>query len=325
MTKAKNIAAYAAVAAASPYLVLKIMWLSGSTIGTNASTPDDATFYAMNLFTVLMDATAVLLALAFTRRWGRRLPAPLILFPMWVGIGFLGAIVLALPAAAAISALRGVNVFAEGGGIVEPWVYAVVYVGFVSQGVGLLTAFVLYARERWPRLPGGPLPSELGLLAKSMVGMQALLGLICLYWGLGGDAGLPAGSTSFSGRFLLAVFGLLSGAGAFGLLRLRPGPTWPALTLAWVGAGTNFAWGLWLTLNLVIDSPLSGGDQPLGLLGLVSLLRLLAGTAVGLIAATQLAQPSHSSANEPAPPQDADERAPLHQAHRTAGDERLTV
>ncbi|NUR71777.1 MAG: hypothetical protein HOU81_13220 [Hamadaea sp.] len=201
MTKAKNIAAYAAVAAASPYLVLKIMWLSGSTIGTNASTPDDATFYAMNLFTVLMDATAVLLALAFTRRWGRRLPAPLILFPMWVGIGFLGAIVLALPAAAAISALRGVNVFAEGGGIVEPWVYAVVYVGFVSQGVGLLTAFVLYARERWPRLPGGPLPSELGLLAKSMVGMQALLGLICLYWGLGGDAGLPAGSTSFSGRF----------------------------------------------------------------------------------------------------------------------------
>ncbi|NUO61163.1 MAG: hypothetical protein HOV78_31265 [Hamadaea sp.] len=294
MTKAKNIAAYAAVAAAVPYLVLKVIWLSGGTVGTNAATPDGATFFAMNAFTVLMDVTAVVLALAFTRPWGRRLPAPLVLFPMWVGVGFLGAIVLALPAAAAISALRGLNVFAEGGGIVEPWVYAVVYVGFVSQGVGLLTAFVLYARERWPRLPGGPLPAELGLLTKTMIGLQAALGLICLYWGLGGNAGLPAGSTSFSGRFLMAMFGLLSMAGAVGLHRMKDGPTWTALTLTWLGSGAAFAWGLWLTLNLVVDSPLAADGGPMGLLGLVSLLRLLSGTIVGLIAATQLVQPQRS-------------------------------
>ncbi|WP_051366952.1 hypothetical protein [Hamadaea tsunoensis] len=315
MTRAKHLAAYAAVVAALPYLVLKAVWLAGGTVGVKASTPDGAMLDTLNAVTMLMDATAILLALAFVSRWGRRLAAAPVLFPMWVGTGFLGPIVLAVVPAVLIGAARGVNVFTAGGGIVEPWVYEMVYAGFIVQGLALLTAFTLYARERWPRLPAQPLPAELRLLAAFMVVLQAATGVICLYWGFGGTAGLPDGADGFTGRFLQAVFGLLSIGAAVGLARTRRGFTWRTFALIWVGAGADFAWGLWLILNMVVDSPLGGGSR-LGLLGLVSLFRLMSGTVVGMLAAvaltTRRAAPDPSGAPEPAVA-----------AARTGADERL--
>ncbi|OLT34685.1 hypothetical protein BJF79_33065 [Actinomadura sp. CNU-125] len=65
----------ATIAACVPYLTIKLAWLSGSTVGWNdTDAAQDSALYVGNLVTMLMDAAAVAVALAFTFRWGLRLP-----------------------------------------------------------------------------------------------------------------------------------------------------------------------------------------------------------------------------------------------------------
>lgn len=332
MRHARSIAGYTAVAAAVPYFVLKIIWLSGGTVGMTAGTPLGAEFDALNAFTFLMDAVAIGVALAMTRPWGMRLPAPVVLFPMWVGTGFLATIVVGVPIATAVSAARGDNIFAtDGASLVQPWVYEVVYAGFIVQGVSLMTAFFLYSRARWPRLPEGTRSSELGKLQKQLgigaAGLAALLGVLHLFWALGGTAGLPAqyiATSAFTGRFMDFVFGGLSILGAVGMFRLvrRRGSRWTAVLLVWVGAATNFSWGFWVTLNMLTDSPLTAGTREMGLLGLVNLARLLAGMLMGVVAAVDLAAARDTELQQAT----AEKQAPAgQQASADQRDERLAV
>ncbi|GAA3136296.1 hypothetical protein [Nonomuraea salmonea] len=139
-------AAIVAVAAMLPYLTLKILWLAGHYVGVGA--PDlmaDLAMVGMNAMTFGMDAVGLVLALAFTMRWGLRLPAWLVLLPLWVGSGLLSVVIVSAPVVLAASGLDALD-----GGPIEPWVYAMVYGGFIGQGVGLMAAFALYARDRWP-------------------------------------------------------------------------------------------------------------------------------------------------------------------------------
>ncbi|PZG03032.1 hypothetical protein C1J01_46815, partial [Nonomuraea aridisoli] len=84
------------MAATLPYLVLKLLWLAGSSVGvTDPDLTGDATMMGLNAMTFGME--------------------------------------------------------------VVPWrqshravVYLLVYGGFMTQGVSLMIAFALYARERWP-------------------------------------------------------------------------------------------------------------------------------------------------------------------------------
>src|SRR5690606_25220460 len=148
-----------------PYLTLKILWLTGSPIGVrDPAAMTGPAVAGLNAVTFGMDAVALVLAPAFTTRRGMRLPAWLVLLPLWVGTGLLGLIVVMLPLGFFV---KGPAIF-DTGGLVEPWVYAMVYGGFFVQGAGLMTAFVLYARDRWPAVfttpvghPYTPMPRRL--------------------------------------------------------------------------------------------------------------------------------------------------------------------
>src|SRR3990172_6086420 len=97
---ARLIAGYGAIGFMIPYLALKIVWLSGNPIGFNdESLVGKPGMIAANAMSFGMDFVAVGLALTFTPRWGLRVPAWLVLFPMWVATGFLAPAVVIAPIA----------------------------------------------------------------------------------------------------------------------------------------------------------------------------------------------------------------------------------
>jgi len=119
---------WAAVAGTLPYLTIKALWLAR----VDAGLPDpamltDSTMIAMNGITAAMDALVIALAMALTHRWGYRLPAWLLLLPVWVGTGFLVPIaVVNLPAT--VFLLGPGSTVADGS--LAPWVGPLVYGGF---------------------------------------------------------------------------------------------------------------------------------------------------------------------------------------------------
>lgn len=328
-------AAIVAIAAMLPYLTIKILWLTGNPVGVSAPDfLDDPSMVGLNAVTFAMDLVGLLLALAFTMRWGMRLPAWLVLLPIWVGTGLLSQIVAVLPFSVAMG---GTGVFPEGGPLAQ-WVYLAVYAGFVGQGIGLMVAFALYARDRWPSVFTTPLSYRFASatrLFQRVVAWGALLvvlpvGGIKLYWAFGGEIGLHEQVVAaFSGAAALraGVEGLLAWLGAAGLLAVvlrRPRlPFWTALAAGWLGAGAMFGWGLYAMVLTVLKPPLTAGvtfgTQVMDALELVS---LLAGLVIGLAGAFLLAERSDGG-DGVQPAQDAlegeqrhDDRQPADRGHR---------
>lgn len=147
-----------ALAACAPYLTLKVVWLAGGHLGIPVHSPlrqDGNSLMALNGLTVVMDAAVIVLALLLTRPWGRRMPAWLLAVPMWCATGLLTPIVVIFPAQTVASALAGRTGAGPDGGpdaLLEPWVWTVVYTGFIVQVLALGTLFVRYARQRWGHL-----------------------------------------------------------------------------------------------------------------------------------------------------------------------------
>jgi hypothetical protein len=264
----RYVAGYAAVAAALPYVVLKISWLTGSTVGFNTATPVEDGFDELNAATMVMAMVAIAVALALTHRWGERLPAPLVLFPMWVGSGLLGPILIGVPVAVAIAGIRGEPIF--DGGIVEGWIYKMVYAGFIVQGAALLTAFALYARRRWASIHIGR-SDALGVLLGTTAGLL-LFGVGSLYLVWIADSPLNG---------VMGVLSVLGGVAMLMLVRGKGG--WGAIVFAWLGSGANFAWGLWVTVNALASSPV--GSAVPAAMKLVQFLSVLTGMLAGLVAA----------------------------------------
>ncbi|MGW4645925.1 hypothetical protein [Kitasatospora sp. NPDC004289] len=250
------------VAATVPYLTLKTLWLCGSTIGfgPDAEIAHSGALWAANLVTFVMDAVAVVLALAFVRPWGRRIPAGLVLFPAWVGSGMLGALLIELPLIFGTELLLGTEPSVDPQGWLQPWVFAVVYGGFAVQGVALLAGFALHARERWAGLLSdriGDLPrtATLGLqrtLAVTAAGLALPLAAARLYWALGGHLARPLRLLDGHrpARIIDAVTAvlLLAACTAFLWVVLRRTPQRrlaPALLTGWLAGGAVFAWGAW--------------------------------------------------------------------------------
>jgi hypothetical protein len=135
-----------AAAGTLPYLTLKVLWLSGSTIGVREPAfLADPTIAAANAITFTMDLLVIGLALALTQRWGDRLPAWLVLLPTWIGTGFLVPMVVAVLPGTVAEVLTG----EPGPAVFERWLQPLVYGGFAWQGVFLIAAFVAYAVRRW--------------------------------------------------------------------------------------------------------------------------------------------------------------------------------
>jgi hypothetical protein len=287
---ARLVACYGAIAACLPYLTLKIAWLAGSTVGTvghGTAEMGDTRHVVGNAITLCLDLVAIAVALAFTYRWGQRLPAWLVLAPIWVGTGLLAPIALGAPLGAVVQGIAGGSPTGSDNGL-RGWVYAIVYGGFTLQAIMLLAAFVLYARARWARvfrMRTGDLRADVHrpgrkLLANATAVVATGYGVLQLVWALSGGAlgGDPAAVRTAAQQTFWAAQGPLSMAGALGLLTMvhrwghgpRAGRLLAPLAATWVGAGVLFASGLYAAM-------VDGGSSP------ARLVVLLLGSGTGLL------------------------------------------
>ncbi|MFI8960549.1 hypothetical protein ACIGO8_00410 [Streptomyces sp. NPDC053493] len=143
-----------AVAALVPYTALKTAWALGLTVGyTGEGRPGADPEYTSDLGLWLydhgVDVTAVLaglgmlLALALTRPWGRRLPRPLLLALGWAGAGALTPFGVFLTV---VGALWWTGIAGGGPADHAPWVVAVAYGGFCLFGLALGRATFAHQR-----------------------------------------------------------------------------------------------------------------------------------------------------------------------------------
>ncbi len=206
----------ATVAACLPYLVLKLAWLAGSSVGTTSGPAGaalrDQRYVVGNLVTVGMVLVAIALVVALTFPWGSRVPGWLLAVPVWVAAGLLAPIAVGLPVGLALQALIG-GAPAPADNALAGWVYALVYGGFVLQAVGILAAFWWHAHERWPGwLRARRRPASAATVAAAAVAVG--FGLLHVAWALAGSgAAAPAGFETAAQRAYLGATGVLILAG----------------------------------------------------------------------------------------------------------------
>lgn len=303
----RTLAGYTAIASSLPYLALKMVWLGGGTLGVaDTAMMRDVSMVVLNVLTAGMDLAGIGLALAFTHQWGLRLPAWLLLPPIWVATGLLARFIVAVPIVALIGRVTPAAVPRVTGGPVEPWVYAVVYTEFVGMGLALIVAFCLYARVRWTAQLDTPAPvsqqaptgSLQVALANTMTVTSALLGALFLVWAFGATYGLTAAAAArrtMIGSLIDGIDGALMVAGGVGIqLMIRDRSvgwrSWLAVAVTWLGSGSMFGWGLWQTANVLGQSALLRGAEWQPLINLLGLARLIVGLSLGLLMLFVLAE-----------------------------------
>ncbi|MGA9227394.1 MAG: hypothetical protein WB217_13705, partial [Mesobacillus sp.] len=87
LMRLRRIGGYGAAIAVTPYLLIKIVWSFGLFLPTEQM--GEASWRIINAVTAVLAAIGILLAMAFCRPWGERLPAWLVALPIWVGTGLL--------------------------------------------------------------------------------------------------------------------------------------------------------------------------------------------------------------------------------------------
>ncbi|WP_405494277.1 hypothetical protein [Streptomyces sp. NBC_00096] len=264
-----------AVIATVPYVTLKTVWLAGSHLGIPAGSvllePSPVTIVA-NAVSVCMDALVIALVLVLTRPWGKRVPSWLLTVPAFVATGLLVPIVLGYPGQLLLRAAGlGPDAAARAAEepFLDPWVFDVVYSGFIVQAVALAALFVPYARERWGRRWQGPLgsrlPSPTGVVAGAAAALAAVVAGTHFYWASGGTAGRNAAQIaqySSDAGVVSAVHGICAlTAGAGAVLLARGGvrrARWP-LAVAWTGSAATLCWGMWMLAAFTSGDP--GPDE----------------------------------------------------------------
>jgi hypothetical protein len=290
-----------AIAGTLPYITLKLLWLSGSRVGlTDPSFGDDTVMQVANALTMAMDVVAIAMALSFVTAWGRRVPARLALFPMWVGTGFLAPILLIVP----LQLLVGTPEPSETAELppIADWVFALVYGGFMWQGAFLLTGFVLYARERWGseldwRARGFPRTSYGGPVVAA-VGLAVLGGLALVSHLVGAFRPQAVNVVGDAAMTALAVVGLVVLAGWVG----RGLPRWVGIAAWWLGSGALAAWGSYLLVVLLVPNDLTSGLDSTWTDPAAELVRVAAGVTAAVVGARLVAaqapvRPSVASAS----------------------------
>lgn len=251
------VVACAAIVGIVPYVALKVLWISGSRVGI-----DDPEFgrggamAVLNAGTAVMDVIAVLLALSFVTEWGRKIPAPVLLLPMWVATGLLGQILVILP----VQLVVGTESSPEGKGasVLADWVPTVVYSGFAWQGFFLILGFALYAKDRWGTrvIARGPEHSGVGA-GLAVIGCCAIAVSTLVSKGPGPLETVNAVASSVIALFTgaaVVVFAWNWGSHRLPLVRLA------AAGFGWFGSGAMFAWGTYLTVMAVVPNDLRSSD-----------------------------------------------------------------
>jgi len=318
--RARSVARALAIVSCVPYVGLKAAWMAGSRVGIPDGSPllDGGALLAVgNGITVLMDACVVVLALLLTRPWGLRVPAWLLVLPMWVASGLLLPIMTAYPLHMAVRLLGGdggQTSGGDGGGggdpFLDPWVFGVVYGGFIVQGAALGTLFALYAKERWGHLwqgrlrdlPETPASPVLRVTAVAAALVALVPGLAHLLWAAGWTAGLNAGRVAERTSdfpVIEAVNALFVAAAVTGvlLLALRRGGRLPLrvpLLLVWAGSAQVACWGGWLSLAALVGAG-DIADRPTTAMVLIYAVQMLVGTLIATSAAHFLAERAAAS------------------------------
>jgi hypothetical protein len=273
-------AAWISAVCCLPYLVLKVFWTVGVPLGlSDRSVLDDNGWVAGNALMAVIQLAGLLLVLALIRPWARRVPAWLLLFPVWVGTGLLFQV-----AVGAVLLLFSPASQASGGSTagIEPWVFAMVYSAFAGQGAALAIAFACHVRARWGRLLGertGEVlarqtararswpESHLAELAEAVAGMAVAVAFLFGYWAAGGSFGLSGAQLHPSWALqasravgaVTAVVGLLGLAGRWG----HQTRFWLPAALTWVGSGALAAFdGLTTVLNQIFVMFGTGASVP---------------------------------------------------------------
>jgi hypothetical protein len=282
-SRTQRLALWLAAAAVVPYLLLKLLWLSGSTIGM---TGDGATeemasgrMVVGNVVTVAMVLVTVVVAVGLVRPWGRRVPGWLVLAPMVGAAGLLAPIVLGLPVGLAVQwVLPTAAPAMDASGGLAPWVFALVYGGFVLLGCALAVLATIYARERWAATLGrAPRAPATWVIVVGGLGMS-VFAIAMTYWGVAGPG--SSGPQAMDGpaqRTVLLATGVLAAIGfATPLVPLvasrRPQLAWAA---AVIGCASTALQG---PAQLLLAH--EGGLQPA--VALVAVLATPAATVYGL-------------------------------------------
>ncbi|MFJ3901797.1 hypothetical protein [Streptomyces sp. NPDC090025] len=264
-----------AIAACLPYITLKTVWIAGGRAGIPDGSVllDHPTLMVVaNGLSVVADAAVVVLALLLTRPWGLRVRAWVLVLPLWAATGLLAPIMLGYPAQVLAKLL--LPPLAPSGtsstpgtpedGFLDPWVFPVVYGGFIVQGLCLGALALRYARDRWaPLWRGrlGELPSALtgpGVRAVAVAGGLLALGPVALrlLWAAGLTRGLSPGLVAVydsdhavvdvTRAVLLAVAAVSTPL----LVLRRPARlrVRTAVALSWVASGGAGCWGAYLSL-----------------------------------------------------------------------------
>ncbi|MFI7343608.1 hypothetical protein ACIBUY_37400 [Streptomyces sp. NPDC050085] len=287
-----------AVAACLPYLVLKVVWIAGGTVGIPAGSSlleHRTTMAVANAFTVLLDSAVIVLALLLTRPWGRRVPAVLLAGPMWVATGLLVPIMAGYPAQLIVKAVDGTGPATPARqAFLDDWVFMVVYPGFIVQGLCLGALFVDYARQRWGHLwqgrgreLTGPAPRVTAYVAAALALLPATVHLL---WAAGSTTGLTAAraddrSSDFYVLEALNVGYLAAAVAGALLLARRWGRDLPVkvpLALIWFGAGAAACWGGWLGLASLIGVA-DSENRPTALMNLTYAGQMIVGLLVAAV------------------------------------------
>ncbi len=237
------------------YLFLKIVWTLDVPVGiTDRSVLDDIGWVAANALMAVVQLVGLLLVLALTRPWSRRVPAWLLLFPVWVGTWLLFTVVVGAVLMGLFSPPSDPS--SENLGGFEPWVYVLVYASFAGQGIALAIAFACHVRSRWGRLLGrrtGDVVARRTARARSwpeghltgvadaVAAMTAVVAIVFWYWAAGGSFGL-SGAHAQDGWALhasRAVGAVTAGVGLLGLAGRwgRRRRFWLPAALTWLGSG----------------------------------------------------------------------------------------
>jgi len=266
-------AAYGAALALTPYLVIKVTWVIGSILGLAPIGQgfNRTGWIVLNTATVGMAGVGISLALALVRPWGMRIPDRLVAFCAWTGAGFLVAI---LPFAVLSTLLdsAGNDPAPAGDGSAEAsmpgWEAALVQFSFIGMGLGLALALPAHLRRRWPEMfaerTGGGGGTGVRAAARWAPVVAATVGLVWLYWAVGGTLGLAHPEERTTDGYLLNAVGgswAIAAAVAVWLSTLaRPSrvPRRVLLAVGLLGSGSLFAWSGWklpFTLYVALADP----------------------------------------------------------------------
>ncbi|WP_374935658.1 hypothetical protein [Streptomyces sp. SM11] len=335
ISRARVVLRAVAMVSCLPYIALKIAWMAGSRLGIpdgSALLDGGTALRVANGATVLMDGAVIVLALLLTQSWGRRAPAWLLVLPMWVASGLLLPIMTGFPIQMAVRLFGGGSGLPVGEGnseaFLDPWVFGVVYGGFIVQGLALGSLFALYARERWAHLwqgrlrdlPDGPTTPALRATAVAVALAALLPGVTHLLWVSGSTAGLnPVRAAARTSEFyVLEVVSLLFVvATVVGVLLLAFRRTGRLslrlpLVLAWAGSAATACWGGWLSVAGLIGAG-EAADRPMPATTTVYAVQVLAGALVVTLGAYFFAERAAASAlpaaaDAPAPALSSDSR-----------------